>query len=117
VVSGDEMRNPPVECWLSRLKRSSNLRIDPKVPAGKPADAESHTWIRANPWSRVTRIRGSLDPQVFPRVYLRVTCVDPHPCSALMTQQRDADGDEALTSAGSARAMGYMHHLLPQHEH
>jgi hypothetical protein len=51
---------------------------------GIPADADIHTWTRSDPWSRVIRIRGSLYPQVFPRVYLRVTCVDPHPCSALV---------------------------------
>ena len=42
-----------------------------------------HTWILDDPWPRVTRIRGSCDPQVFPRVYLWVPTKDPDSCSAL----------------------------------
>jgi len=44
-----------------------------------------HTRILDDLWPQVTRIHGSCDPWVFPRVYLWVPTEDPDSCSALVT--------------------------------
>jgi hypothetical protein len=49
-----------------------------------------HTQILDDPWPRVIRIRGSCDPRVFPRVYLRVPAGDPDSCPALATVRSHA---------------------------
>jgi hypothetical protein len=50
-----------------------------------PADQKIQAWILKDPWLQVTRIRRSHYLQVFPRVCLQVTFVDPHPCPALLS--------------------------------
>ncbi len=54
-----------------------------EVPAGLPTGRKIHTRISKDLWLQVNWIRGSCYLQVFPRVYLQVTFVDPHPCPAL----------------------------------
>ena len=57
------------------------------------------TWIRGNPALKGIRTRGSNYLQVFPQVYLQVTCVDLDPRSALAGSQEFSE-------------LGYPFHLI-----